>query len=47
MTEKKVHPMNVIPVNIMGKAGILEGDKGDIMIHQMPTFLVELQTPSI
>ncbi len=32
------HPMNVISINIMGKAGILEGDKGDIMIPTSHVF---------
>lgn len=31
-------PMNVVSVNIMGKAGILEGNKGDIMIPSAHVF---------
>jgi hypothetical protein len=34
----KTHLMNVRSVNIMGKAGILEGDKGDIMIPDAHVF---------
>ncbi|MFJ1261447.1 DUF6909 family protein [Capnocytophaga canis] len=31
-TETEVHFMNVASISIMGKAGILEGEKGDLMI---------------
>jgi len=31
-TEKGTHRMNVVSISIMGKAGILTGNKGDIMI---------------
>lgn len=34
----KTHLMNVKSVNIMGKAGILEGDKGDIMVPDAHVF---------
>ncbi len=36
--EGKTHQMNVKSINIMGKAGILEGDKGDIMIPDAHVF---------
>ncbi len=35
--EKKI-PLNIQSINIMGKAGILEGDKGDIMIPDAHVF---------
>ena len=35
---KKKHHLNVISVSIMGKAGILEGEKGDIMIPSSHVF---------
>ncbi len=35
--EKRI-PMNVVSINIMGKAGILEGKKGDIMIATAHVF---------
>ncbi|WP_438961166.1 DUF6909 family protein [Nonlabens sp.] len=34
----KQHLMNVKSINIMGKAGILEGDKGDIMVPDAHVF---------
>lgn len=34
----QTHLMNIASVNIMGKAGILEGDKGDIMIPDAHVF---------
>ncbi|OUS11000.1 hypothetical protein A9Q93_12195 [Nonlabens dokdonensis] len=34
----KMHQMNVQSINIMGKAGILEGDKGDIMVPDAHVF---------
>lgn len=34
----KTHLMNVKSINIMGKAGILEGDKGDIMLPNAHVF---------
>lgn len=37
MDEKRM-PMNVVSINIMGKAGILEGNKGDIMIPTAHVF---------
>lgn len=36
--EGKMHQMNVQSINIMGKAGILEGDKGDIMVPDAHVF---------
>jgi hypothetical protein len=35
---KKKHHLNVVSVSIMGKAGILEGEKGDIMIPSSHVF---------
>jgi hypothetical protein len=34
----KTHQMNVQSINVMGKAGILEGDKGDIMVPDAHVF---------
>jgi hypothetical protein len=34
----KAHQMNVQSINVMGKAGILEGDKGDIMVPDAHVF---------
>ncbi|WOI22383.1 DUF6909 family protein [Nonlabens ulvanivorans] len=34
----KLHLMNMKSINIMGKAGILEGDKGDIMVPDAHVF---------
>jgi len=38
MINNEKHMMNIKSVNIMGKAGILEGDKGDIMIPTAHVF---------
>ncbi len=35
---EEIHPLNVASVSIMGKAGILEGEKGDIMIPTAHVF---------
>lgn len=34
----KTHQMNMHSINVMGKAGILEGDKGDIMVPDAHVF---------
>ncbi|ARN78520.1 hypothetical protein BST97_11270 [Nonlabens spongiae] len=36
--DEKAEQMNVYSINIMGKAGILEGDKGDIMVPNAHVF---------
>ena len=38
MINDQRHHLNILSVNIMGKAGILEGDKGDIMIPTAHVF---------